>query len=1078
MTMKNWQKLLALFAIFIFTYSAGFAQTLTKGKVIDEDGNPLPGVNIVIEGTTTGVVTNIDGLFSIGIEVGQKLNVRFIGMKSQIIEIESTETFINVTLLTDVTELEEMVVIGYGTQKKQSIVGAIGTAQAEDIKQQGNVSNMTDALTGIIPGLTVLSVSGMPGGDLESNTKIYTPSEILIRGKTTWNNAGPLILVDGVERLINDVDISEVESVSVLKDASATAVFGVKGGNGVILITTKRGKEGKAKFTIEAEMSMETPSKMIETVGIDEAAIARNIAIGRTRRISPGIWERYYADEEVGYFRNNTYPYAYQNMSWADELLKDFSMSHRVNMTVRGGTKKVKYFASAAYNHVGDILASEDLGQGYLPAYSYDRLNIRSNFDFELTKTTKFAANFAAMYGVRSTPPSTSREGLFGALLFQSGDSPIMVYEDGVYGEDDPANFADNAYASLNYNGVQTQPRVTVNMDYTLTQDLDMITEGLKFSAKLAYDNTFRNVGREVDDSPYWRKTIDKTFYLEGGYYDYETATYMLPGSDGVPVVADMTNEGPYTTWSDNEGGYDGFGWVKSPLGYGAEEVEVNNSDRTLYYEARLNYSRTFDKHTTTALAMFSRQENERGSNFKRKREDWVGRVTYDYDSRYLLEANGAYNGSEKFGPDYRFDFFPSVAVGWMLSNERFIKDNVSWLDELKLRYSYGLVGNDNVNTGGQWPYATIWGNWGYKSSYEEAYYGYPFAYEELTFYEEGNPGNPNLHWEKATKQNLGVEIGLFNNKLSITADVFTEDRSDMLISGGDRKLPPLTGKPPTTANIGKAKSHGGEVEFTYRGAIKQFNYWVSSHWSIARSEVIYKETPELTEAHMRPEGQPIGFTRSGISTGFIESWDDFYSVPGASDVTRTSWMLPGDMAMLDFNSDGLYDSNEDNAPYGFPVYPQNNYGINAGGDYKGIEFSIRFLGAYNTTRKIGDDIFYNNNLFVPTYLMEDTWSPEYNNDNPTYPALTMKYERNKYHPSGTYTYWDASFFRLQSAQLAYNLPKKWTKPIGIQNLKIYLNGRNLFLWTKMPNDGVGLNGDGKNYPTKKQYNIGLNIQF
>lgn len=1078
--MKSWQKLIALFAVFMFTCSAGFTQDLVKGKVIDEDGSPLPGVNIVIEGTTIGVVTDINGLFSINADVGQKLMVRFIGMKSQTIEIVSTETFLNVTLQTEVTQLDEMVVVGYGTQKKESIVGAIGTAKADDIKQQGNVSNMTDALTGVIPGLTVLSVSGMPGGDMESNTKIYTPSEILIRGKTTWNNAGPLILVDGVERLINDVDISEVESVSVLKDASATAVFGVKGGNGVILITTKRGKEGKARFTIEAEMSMETPSKMIEAVGMDEAAVARNIAIGRTRRISPGIWgDRYYSDEEVGYFRDNTYPYAYQNMSWADVLLKDFALSHRVNMTVRGGTKKVKYFASAAYNHVGDVLASEDLGQGYLPSYSYDRLNIRSNFDFTLTKTTSLSANYAAMYGVRSTPPSTSREGLFGALLFQSGDSPIMVYEDGVYGEDDPANFADNAYQSLNYNGVQTQPRTMINMDYTLKQDLNFITEGLSFTAKLAYDNTFRNVGREVDDTGYWRKTIDKEFYLEGGYYDYDTETYMIPGADGTPVEANMSKDNSgYATWNDLEGGYDGFSWVKRPLGYGAEEVEVNNSDRTLYYEAKLNYNRTFGKHTTTALAMFSRQENERGSNFPRKREDWVGRVTYDYDSRYLLEANGAYNGSEKFGPGYRFDFFPSVAVGWMLSNEQFIKDNVTWLDELKVRYSYGLVGNDNVSTGSQWPYATIWSNWDYKSTYEEAYYGYPFMYEELTLYQEGNPGNPDLRWEKATKQNLGVEIGLFRNKLAITADVFTEDRSDMLISGSNRKLPPLTGKPPTTANIGSAKSHGGEVEFTYRGSIKRFNYWVSSHWSMARSEVIYKETPELTEEHMRPEGKPIGFTRAGISSGFIESWDDFYSVPAASDVTRTSWMLPGDMAMVDFNSDGLYDSNEDHPSYDYPIYPQNNYGINAGGDYKGIEFSIRFLGAYNTTRRIGDDIFYNNNLFVPTYLLEDTWSPEYNNANPTYPALTMKYERNKYHPSGNYTYWDASFFRLQSAQLAYNLPKKWTKPIGIQNLKIYFNGRNLFLWTKMPNDGVGLQGNGKNYPTKKQYNIGLNIQF
>lgn len=1071
--MKNWHKLMTLFVIFVFTYSLSAAQAPIKGKVSDEEGNTIPGVNIIIDGTTRGVITDINGEFTIEAEVGHSLLIQFVGMKTQIVGITDPAKFLEIALEVETTQLDEIIVVGYGTQKKASVVGAIGTAKADDIKQQGNVSNMTDALTGIIPGLTVLSVSGMPGGDFESNTKIYTPSEILIRGKTTWNNAGPLILVDGVERLINDVDIAEVESVSVLKDASATAVFGVKGGNGVVLITTKRGIEGKAKFSVEAEMSYETPSKFIDAVDMAQSAYARNLAIERTRRFSPGIWDRYYADEEVDYFRTGQYPYAYQNLKWTDVLYKDYVLSNRVNMSVRGGTEKVKYFASAAYNHVGDIMASEDLGQGYHPSYSYDRLNIRSNFDFQLTKTTQLRANFASMYGVRTTPPSTTREGLFGATKYQAGAAPILVYEDGVYGEDDPANKAYNAYFDLNYNGVETQPRTMVNMDYSLIQNLDVVTKGLKLSGMLAYDNTFRNEGRRVRETGYWRKTIDKNFYLDGGYYDYDTETYMLGETPA--------NMDDWTTWNDNEGGYDGFGWIKPPLSQGDEELtneSIKNTDRTLYYEAKLDYARSFDKHNVTGLAMFSRQQNERGSNFPRKREDWVGRVTYNYDLRYLLEANGAYNGSEKFGPEYRFDFFPSVAAGWVLSNENFIKDNLSWLDILKVRYSYGLVGNDNVNAGSQWPYATIWNNWNYKSSYEESFYGYPFPYEELTRYEEGNPGNPNLHWEKATKQNLGVEIGVFDDALSISADVFTEDRTDMLIAGSDRKLPPITGKPPTTANIGSAKSHGGEIEISYRGNVKEFNYWASAYWAVAKSEVIYKETPELTPEHQRPEGKPIGFTRAGIATGFIESWDDFYSVPGAADDTKTGVLMPGDMAMMDFNADGRYFSNEDNAPYGYPLYPQNNYGINFGGDYKGFEISVRFLGSYNVTRHIDDDIFYYDNLFVPKYLLDDTWSPEYNNANPSYPALTMKYQRpNNYNPSGSYTYWDASFIRLQSAQLAYSLPKKWVEPLKINNLKIYVNGRNLFLWTQMPNDGVGFS-TGKNYPTKKQINLGLNIQF
>jgi len=1052
-----------------------YAQTTRNitGKVVDKSGASIPGVSVIVSGTTRGTTTNIDGEFSLqDVPVGGILEFSFIGMKKKSVEVTGNTTSYNVTLETDVTELDDVVVVGYGTQKKESIVGSIGTAKAEDIKQQGNVSNMTDALTGIIPGVTVLSVSGLPGGDLESNTKIYTPSEILVRGKTTWNNAGPLILVDGVERSINDVDINEVESVSVLKDASATAVFGVKGGNGVILITTKRGKLGKAKFTIEGEMSFETPSKLIETVDMAEASRARNIAIQRTRRISPKIWDLYYSDEEIGYFRDGTYPYAYQNMRWSDVLLKDFAMSHRVDMSVRGGTEKVKYFATAAYNHVGDLMNSEDLGQGYLPAYSYDRLNIRSNFDFDVTKTTKLSANFAAMFGVRTTPPSTTREGLFGGLLFQSGDSPILRYEDGVYGNQDPQFKAYNSFFKLNYNGVETQPRTQVNMDYTLTQELDFITKGLTFSAKLAYDNTFRNEGRSVHETGYPQKTIDKNFYLEGGYYDKETETYMLNGEP-----ADMSQ---WSDWVYPTAGTEGFDFVKEPITYGSEEVSLNNADRTLYYQAKLDYTRSFSAHSVSAMAVFSRQENERGSNWPHKREDWVGRVTYNYDQRYFLETNGAYNGSEKFGPDYRFDFFPSAALGWMISNENFIKDKINWLDELKLRYSYGLVGNDNVNTGSQWPYLTIWDTWNFNSSYEWAYYGYPYTYQELPKYAEGNPGNPDLRWEKATKQDLGIEVSILKNKISFTADVFKEHRNDMLLSSSERakNLPPLFGKPVPPANVGEAKSHGAEIEGTYRNNIKAFEYWIGGFWSVARSEVIYKETPPLVEEHQRPEGKPIGFTKAGISNGFIESWDDFYSSTPHADISKTGVLLPGDIYMVDYNSDGKYNPSDDNAPYGYPTYPQNNYGLNAGANYKGIELSIRFLGAYNTTRHIGDDIFYNDNLFVPTYLLEDTWTPEYNNENPTYPALVMEYERNEYMPSDPYTEWDASFFRLQSAQIAYSLPKRWTEPLRIQNLKVYVNGRNLFLWTKMPNDGVGLAGDGKNYPTKKQLNLGLNIQF
>ena len=1077
--MKNWQKILAFCVIFMFSYSLGFAQVLIKGSVRDKDGSPLPGVNVVIEGTATGTITGIDGQFSIPAKVGQKLMIRFIGMKPQIIEIKNTNTSLAITLLDETIELGETVVVGYGVQKKQSLVGAIGTAKADDIKIQGNVSNMTDALTGLIPGVSVLAISGMPGGDYDTGIKIYSPSEILIRGKTTWNNSSPLVLVDGVERQMNEVDINEVESVSVLKDASATAVFGVKGGNGVILITTKRGKEGKAIFNVEAEMSFESPSKMIDAIDTWQGVIARNYAIERTRRFNNGSWTELYAsDKEIDYYKTGKYPYAYASQNWQDIMLSDFSKSYRVNTTASGGTKRAKYFASASYNHVGDIFDGQDVGTGYTPAYSYNRLNIRANFDFEITKTTQLAANFSGMYGLQTTPNSNASavDGIFRSIQNLSGDTPIKVYEDGVPGTQDGRYNAANPWYDFNFTGMSSFPRTMINMDYTLTQKLDFITKGLSFSGKLAYDNAFRNAGKKIGNAGVITKTIAKNFYLEGGYYDYNSKTYMLNGSP-----ANMDN---YTTYTEPTAGKEGFGWVKTPNSFGAETVSLSDAERSLYYQLQLQYNRAFGKHSITAMAMFSRDQSETGSNWPHKREDWVGRITYDYSQRYFFELNGAYNGSEKFGPDNRFDFFPSVAGGWMISNERFLKDQ-KWLSKLKLRYSYGLVGNDNLNTGSTWPYLTIWNTYSV-NSYESNYYGYPSAYTAYTRYNEGNPGNPDLRWEKAAKQNLGFEFAAFNNKLSLTADIFNEKRTDMLIGADDRKstVPPVFGKPAPPANIGKANSKGAELEITYRNSInKKLNYWITANWAVARSVVIYKESTELTLPHQKPEGKPLGQTMTGISTGFIGSWDDLYCATGAANSSSNSFLLPGDVVMLDFNADGRYNSTDDNVPYGYPTYPQNNYGIALGTDYKGFNLSARFLGSYNTTRRIpfgsgasSGAAFYYDNTYVPTVIIRDTWSPEYNNANPTYPALALF--AKAYNPTGQYYEFDGSFFRLQSIELGYSIPKRLIQPLRINKLKLYVNGRNLFLWTKMPNDGVGMDDPGANYPTTKQINIGLNIQF
>jgi hypothetical protein len=400
------------------------------------------------------------------------------------------------------------------------------------------------------------------------------------------------------------------------------------------------------------------------------------------------------------------------------------------------------------------------------------------------------------------------------------------------------------------------------------------------------------------------------------------------------------------------------------------------------------------------------------------------------------------------------------------------------WLNNLKIRYSIGVVGNDRVNTGSTWPYLTIYEIAGNPTNIDGSLFGYPISdYDEYVRYLEGTPGNPDLRWEKAEKQNLGLEIGLFRNKIVFTADVFKEYRYDMLLAANARGVPEISGKPATAANVGEAKSKGIEMGVTYRNSLSnnKVNYWITANWYMARSEVIYKETPDLVPYYQRPEGFPLDQSRTGISTGFINSWDDLYSNTGSVSSTETKMLLPGDLVMLDYDSDGVYDSNWDRVPYGYPQYPQNNYSLSFGADYKGIIISAQFVGAYNVTRNIGTGMFSQGASYIPAYVLEDTWTKAYNNADPTYPALALN---EKYRPEGHYEKFDGSFLRFNSVQLGYNLPGKWTQKVGIENLKVYVSGRNLALWTHMPDDGVGESYHSKGYPTKKQVNFGINIQF
>jgi TonB-linked SusC/RagA family outer membrane protein len=782
-------------------------------------------------------------------------------------------------------------------------------------------------------------------------------------------------------------------------------------------------------------------------------------------------WSFYKPDYVLDHYKNNTLPYAYASVDWRDETMKDFGTSNRLNLNVSGGNKLVKYFGSMSYNHTGDIFDSRDLGQGFNPEFNYDRFNFRTNLDFNVTSTTLLSVNLYGIYG-KQIRNGVSVFSFYNTIFGHTPESPVVQYEDGVWGFS-KAGYVEtgsNVVSTMNLSGTNVDNRTELNSDFTLNQKLDVITKGLSVKGRFAFDNYFSTEGREINSQGILAKYIFPIFYEQGGSYNYVTKTYEL---NGKPLTTAEMVALKYVEYQYPAIPADGFQWQPEPYNYLPEKLTANKTKMGLYYEASLNYARKFAKHNVTALALFSRQQNEFGSGWPQKREDWVGRVTYDYNNRYLFEANGAYNGSEKFGPGYKFDFFPSVTVGWNVANEKFIKDHAKFINNLKLKYGFGMVGNDRVD-GVQWGYITTWTSGGpFKDDGDNGILGLDRTQLSYLKYGEGSPGNPLLRWEKSAKQNIGAEFGFLDNSITGTVDVYKEHRYDILVSGLERSIPVFLGQKAPTANLGTVDSHGFEIEAAYQKFFTSgFNFRVGGSWARAENKIIKKEDPALLPFYQKQEGYPIGQVRSQIQTGFINSFDDLYT--GVNSIDNLSSTLPGDFRLADYDGNGSINDN-DSALYGYPVYPLNTYNATLNLGYKGFSFNIMFYGTNETTRTVGYGMFNEKGPTIQPFYIEDTWTPEYGNPNPTYPALNFGRPGVK---SGTYNFRDGSLVRLRSAELAYTLPKNWSKAFAASNTRLYISGNNLYVWTDMPSDGEGSNHEARNYPLKRSITIGANIQF
>lgn len=1049
-----WKWTSVLLPILLFS-SVAFAQThQITGSVLDEEKNPIPGATVVVKGTTSGTITAGDGSFKMNAADGDVIVISYIGYANKEIKINGSGPY-PVSMQPDVVGLDEVVVVGYGQQKKASVVGAIAQTTGATLQRAAGVTTIGAALTGNLPGVITTQDTGQPGEE---------DAKIVIRGTSSWNGSDPLVLVDGIEREMKSVDISSVESISVLKDASATAVYGVRGANGVILITTKRGEEGTAKINASFTTIFKRPSKLPNKLDSYDALMVRNATIENELPITPTeSWEYITPQSEIEKYRdpNGTTINSqgeellnserYPNVDWQDELFKDQAISYKGNLNISGGSKFVKYYAAADYVYESDLMRIFDNGRGYKSGYNHQRINARTNLDFTLTKTTIFRVNLYGSLGIKKAPRAnagdTWQEGQRWAGAYNiAPDVFVPKYADNSWGYYPQVSNVTNSAQNLSISGVAKTTTNTITTDFILEQKLDFITKGLSFRGNVSLDNTFKETGRGVADD--YNDSQQKWIDPKTGQVYKRKEIDQATGLDWVET----------TEWSSQAG-------------------SVSNKDtfRKLYYQLQFNWARDFDLHNLTAMAMFSRNQQATGTGIPSYREDWAARVTYGWNKRYNVELNGSYNGSEKFSEDNRFAVFGSGALGWTISEENFfsfLREN-HYIDLLKVRASLGVTGNDNTNNFQSFLYMDEWAVGG---TTKMALAGNETS--GFQWYRMSKLGNKDLHWETVRKFNFGIDYSLLQGLFAGSVEIFRDKRYDILIVGSDRATPSYFGMDVPVANLGETKARGYEIELRVNKQLtRDIRLWGNFSITHNENEIIERDDPQLKPNYQKSEGYAIGQTRSFIDAGFVNNIDELYGSPAFA--TDDRFRMPGSYYIIDFNGDGIIDS-KDAAPYGFTSTPENTYNATLGFDWGGFSCFVQFYGVRNVTRDVTLQSF--GQKLNTVYDFGSTWTKDNPNADYTqyhWATAPVSKEGGSFPAYGTQYQFDGSYIRLKNVELAYSWNNGWINKIGLSYLQLFVNGNNLWLWTRMPDDReANLGGGGflGAYPTVKRFNIGLKL--
>ena len=1059
-----------------------------KGTVVDETGEPVIGATVLVVGgsASQGTITDMDGNFSINVKPGQKLKITYIGYDESIV---AAKEGMKVQMKTSgAVSLNTVEVVAYGVQKKVTMTGAISSVKSEDLVRT-SVGSVNNVLGGQLSGVTTVQYSGEPGDDA---------AEIFVRGKATWGDSQPLIQVDGVERTMADIDPNEIESVTVLKDASATAVFGVRGANGVVLITTKRGSQGKAKISVSTSWTALSPTKMVEQASSLEYANFYNqmsendywqtanlaVANGKYSSLEAYMAEKpfskSFSDAIIQKFATGSDPIRFPNTRWAEYIMKDVTLQQQHNLNISGGTDRVKYFISTGYYSQDGLF--KEFGANYDFGYQYHRFNYRSNLDLKATKTTTLSFNVAGNVSNADKPYTGSgAAGLIKQIYYATPfSSPGIIdnklvycttdYTDGLklpFVGGDGMGYYGKGFMQTNINKLQ--------MDLVLEQKLDFITKGLSFKAKGSYNSAY---------------SISKQGNCQVASYNplvqYDEQGNVIYNADGTPYIVYRQN------------GND------TDPSYSASQDKA----RDWYLEGSFNYSRVFGKHTVNALLLYNQSKQYYYSktsyqDVPRSYVGLVGRVTYDYANRYMAEFNIGYNGSENFAPGRRFGTFPAGSIGWILSEEKFWKPISKVASFFKLRASWGLVGNDKTFDKIRFMYLAdpyITGSYGLvnnMSNWADTY-GYLFGNAQSGTVQgtssiagayESIKNNPDIGWEKAFKQDYGFDLYFFGDRFKTTFDYYREHRTDILVR--DATVPSSIGFTMPYTNAGETKAWGWELSLGYNDKIgKNFRFWGKLNLSYNQNEIIeMKEEPQKND-YMLAKGHRIGARSMYKFWKYYEGeqtkaeYEQTFGTPFPQQ--RITNLQPGDCVYVDLDGDGKIDPNDMTRDNGYTDDPEYMAGLTLGFNYKRLTFNMQLTGAWNVSRYITDVFrqpFYCSSNTTQggllSYHVNNTWTPGvYESQDALYPRATWANAEQNYENSDLWEK-DAKYLRLKTVSLSYDFINPTFKKIGMNKCEVTLSGYNLLTFTPYKwGDPETRASNAPSYPLQRTYTISLNVGF